>query len=81
METTELNFFDDTDTFGSADGASFAVALTGFDSDRESIVDETYFSVRLSVTEWGIDEEGRVYGKNYEIPSHECTREELGLDG
>ncbi len=60
-------------------GFNFAAAFTAYDSNPEPILDPTYGSLRFYHYRWGQQNDGLPNGR-LRIPSHTCTREELGLD-
>lgn len=58
------------------------MAFTAYDSETEPILDPKIGKVVFKAYEWGPDPEtGVFYSRRDEIPSHMCSREELGLDG
>ena len=62
-------------------GLYFAVAFTAYDNEREDILDPSYGSLTYTTYEWGDYENGEPYLKFEEIPSHNCSKEELGIEG
>ena len=58
-----------------------AVAITAYDSEREYILDKSIGELNFMAYEWGEDENKEVYVRKNIIPSHICTKEELGLEG
>ena len=74
-------FYDPDYIFRAEDGLNFAVGLTAWDSTKESILDPSIGRIRFIAYEWGSDELGNPYSSYDEIPSHACSREELGLVG
>jgi len=61
-------------------GLSFAIAFTAYDSEREDILDASYGNLQFTSYEWYEDEDGNPQIEFVDIPSHTCSREELGLD-
>ena len=66
-------YFDEKLNFTETRGLSFAFALPGKP-------DISYAEIKYFVSEW-IYDETNPQSRFYEIPSHICTREELGLSG
>ena len=62
-------------------GLNFAVALTAYDNEQESILDETYASIVFKSYTWGEQEDGSFMTNIVDIPFHTCSRKELGLEG
>ena len=62
-------------------GLNFAVAFTAYDNEREEILHPSYGSLTFTTYEWGEDEKGEPFVKFENIPSHTCSKEELGLEG
>ena len=71
----------DDDSFTYDMGFNIAVALTRYDSDLEPFDDPTVGQVVFNHYKWGTNPDGQNFAGRYPIPSHACTREELGLDG
>ena len=65
--------------FTSEMGLSFAIAFTAYDNETEDILDASYGKLVFTTYEWGEDEAGNPFLSYDEIPSHTCSREELGL--
>ena len=47
----------------------------------ENILDPSYGRITFSRYEWGTDENGVYFWGFEEMPSHTCTKEELGIEG
>ena len=62
-------------------GLNLAVGLTAYDSEREYILDKSIGELNFMAYEWGEDENGEVFARKTIIPSHVCSKEELGLEG
>ena len=63
---------------------NFAVALTGFDNEQESVLDPSIAELKFIANEWNIYEDGESgfdHSAKTPIESHPCSREELGLTG
>lgn len=81
FQSDKENHFSATDRFSYENNFNMAVAFTAYDSEKENILDPTIGQVVFKAYEWGPDPEtGDFYSRREEIPSHMCTREELGLE-
>ena len=60
---------------------NFAIGFTAFDSETEDILDPSYGKITFMKYEWGERESGDYFSEYTEIPSHTCTKEELGIEG
>lgn len=60
---------------------NLAVGLTAYDAEREYILDKSIGELNFMAYEWGEDENGEVYVRKNIIPSHVCSKEELGIEG
>ena len=74
------NYFGDDYTFKGSQGFNVAVALTGFDEVRESILSPDYATIVFEYSEWDITEDGITFAE-FLIESHPCSEKELGLTG
>ena len=72
--------FSDTDTFSHENGFNVAIALTNWDDNTESILDPTFGDFEINSYEWGVRENGTPYMDRSRLETHQCTREELGLE-
>ena len=61
-------------------GLNFAVAFSAYDSETEDILDPSYGSLTFNNYAWGV-EENEYFVSIDEMPSHTCTKEELGIEG
>ena len=66
------SYFDSSDQFSSEQGFNLAVAL-------QKDLDPSIARFIFRRYEWGYDSDGELYKNIFEIESHVCTREELGL--
>ena len=71
----------DKDIFSYDNGLNFAIAFTGFDGETEPFNDPTIGEVVFNHYKWGIDANGNHFSGRFPIRSHQCSREELGIDG
>ena len=75
-----VNELDDDATFGLANGFRVAAALTSY-SDSEPIFDDpTIGEVIFNHYKWGQNPDGSLFADRFKIPTHYCTRQELGLE-
>ena len=58
-----------------------AVGLTAYDSETEYILDKSIGELNFMAYEWGEDENKELYVRKTILPSHICSKEELGLEG
>ena len=75
------NFYTDESVISRVgEGINFAVGIAAFDSLKEPTLEPSYGEIVFVNSYWGHSENGEVYWTEKEIPSHTCSREELGLD-
>ena len=68
--------------FTGKQGLNIAIAFSGFDEIRENVLKPEYASLKFEYSEWEIAaESGKIAYLKYEIKSHTCSAEELGLEG
>ena len=78
----EEDHFSDTYKFGYDQGFNIAVAFTGYNNLRENELPPEIGYFRYRVWEWGYHSNNQTYwGRHTVLDSHNCSREELGLDG
>ena len=58
---------------------NFAVALTSFDNDRDSILDPSIAEFVFHALEWGTNDSGEVFEREITLESKACTVSDLGL--
>ena len=82
MQTTIVGALTDDDSFTYDMGLNIAVALTRYDSVVEPFDDPTVGQVVFNHYKWGPnpDPGEAPFSGRYQLKSHYCTREELGLD-
>ena len=71
--------FDADYIFDAGKGMNIAVAFTAYNDEREQLLDPSIGSLIFRVSEWDFKKDGSIYRNNAIIPSHVCSREELGL--
>ena len=82
METHQRDFYDETFVFDNNMGLNFAIAFTAFDFEKEPILKESYGKLVFHVQEHRIAMDGKKFYLHEEnLPTHFCTKEELGLEG
>ena len=79
MAATQKNYFTDDFEFTYEMGMNFALAFTAYDEETEYILDPSYGNIVFIREAWGEKENGEYYWTFDEIPSHTCTKEELGF--
>ena len=79
LSTINDQFYSANDIFNFTEhGFNLAVAFTAYDSNPEPILDPTYGEIQFNKFRWGPSDDGFGSGR-IRIPSHSCSREELGL--
>ena len=82
VQAVRENYFDDSHVFGAQQGLNFAIAVF---SDilpiSESTVEPSYGKIVFRKFKWEQNEDGNFDFSNFEIKSHHCSAEELGLTG
>ena len=77
-------FFEDDYLFDYKQGLNIAAAFVDYSAGHhESILDPTYGELVYKSYEWGtdLDNPDSTYSGRTSIPSHPCSRDELGLEG
>ena len=78
--SSTANYFDHNYVFDAEQGLELAVGFTAYDNNREWILDKSIGELAFIAYEWGEDKEtGDVFVKRERIPSHPCSKDELGL--
>lgn len=80
MASLNEGVFDESYEFTHEQGFAVAVAFTAYDSNPEPILDKAIGELVFEHYTWGTDEDGKYYTSMNRIPSHTCTRQELGLE-
>ena len=81
LQTVRDNYFTDNEAFTGEEGFNIAIALTGFDTVRESILNPEYANLSFETSQWDVLDDGKIDWKVSPIASHMCSEEELGLTG
>ena len=68
------------EVFSIKNGFNIAVALTTYDSSTEMELDPSYGQLRFRKSTWGVRDDGTIYWDRVVVPTHVCSRIELGLD-
>ena len=76
---SDLHYTDDF-VFSSEQGLNIAAAFTAYDTDTEWILDETYGEILFNHFSWG-PQNGTYISERVRLDQHNCTAEELGLEG
>ena len=80
IQAVQENNFDDSYVFSNEQGLNIAAAIYNpFNSKYQEPIDPSYGKLVFHKTDWGRDEKGQFYRRDYDIASHECTSEELGF--
>ena len=80
LSTTKDLYYSDQDEFKFKDGLNIAVAFTAFDNVTEWSLNPRMGELVITSYEWGI-EDGKPWTDRKPVSYHNCTREELSLDG
>ena len=67
--------------FDYKDGFNVAVAFTAYDSNPDWILDSSIGEIYFNHFQWGPNEDGEYITERKRLNHHNCTREELGLEG
>ena len=59
---------------------NIAVALTAWDSVKENILTPDIGRIVFREYRWGYDADGQYFVSQDYLPTHICTKEELGID-
>ena len=79
---TKLDYYyDENFVFDHSNGLAVAAAFTGWNNISEYELDKSIGEIIFINYEWGYDEDGNFFLNRDRIPSHVCTKEELGLEG
>ena len=81
LQTVRDNYFSDNEAFTGEEGFNIAIALTGFDSVRDSVLDPEYANLIFETSQWDVLEDGEINWQITSVASHTCSEEELGLTG
>ena len=81
ITSVELNAFGMEDTFDSTSGFMVAVALSDYLDEDKAGIDPTIGELVFTHYKWGQDADGKSFTGRYQVPSHPCSKEELGLEG
>ena len=79
QESVEKGFFNPDNEFTGKQGLKIAAAVTGIDSEIESIIDPRIAELKFEYLGWNLTPDGKVTVSNEIIPSHPCSDEELGI--
>ena len=73
--------FPDSYSFTGKHGFNIAVALSSFDSSKESQLPPEYGYIKFQMSRWEVLENGEIDFRLIDVDSHPCSEEELGLTG
>ena len=78
MVSLRDSYIDDDFVFSTDEGLMIAFGLTAYDNEQKSIEDASYGRLKAYYKTWGlIDKDHDV--RFEEVPSKECTSEQIGL--
>jgi len=80
LSTINDMYFTPDDQFTYDMGFNIAAGFTAYDSNPEPILDPTIGEVIFNHFKWGGDDAEGFGSGRLRIPSHNCSREELGID-
>ena len=78
VSSVKDNFIKTDQRFGSTDGFAIAVGWTDYNLETMTL-DPSLAEIKAIVNEWGFDDQDAFYDISKELPTHECTKEELAL--
>ena len=78
--TEQIANITDTEVFDTKMGLKIAVAFIGLDKNPEPILDKSFGRIVFTRWTWGVSADGTYFEMYDEIPSHYCTKNELGLE-
>ena len=79
LQAVKENHFDDSYVFQAEQGINFAVAIGDFASFRT--IDPSYGRIAFRKSSWQANDDGSIQLDSRELENHECSSEELGLEG
>ena len=77
ISSKQVQYFDDSEVFGSKDGFFMAAALTHYDSNPEIVESPEYGELLIEHYGWGNSHLGYEYG-SVPLANRYCTDEDLG---
>ena len=80
MTSIQDNFFSLDYSFGFEQGFNVAVAFTAFDTNEENILTPDIGKIVFRQYAWGENAEQNKFVDLDYLPTHACTKEELGID-
>ena len=80
MTSTQDSFFDLDYKFGFEQGFNIAVAFTAFDDEKENILRPEIGRIVYRQYKWGFEANDRYKLTQDYLPTHTCTKQELGID-
>ena len=80
MTSTQDSFFNLDYRFGFEQGLNIAIAFTAFDYNKENILTPDIGRIVYRQYTWGYDAEDNYFVTQDYLPTHVCTKEELGID-
>ena len=80
LQTSIEGHYPEEYVFSWDSGFNIAVAFTAYDNERENILDPSIGELGIYISEWG-DENGELFLRDIKLDTHQCSREELGLEG
>lgn len=81
LATSKELHFNERDIFDYQKGLNVAVAFTAFDNSETWSLDPSYGELVVNKYRWGYKVDGQPFTEISVLPTHNCTREELNLDG
>ena len=81
LSTVNQSVYDPDYIFKGSDGLNFAIGITAYDQEEESIIDPSIGELVVNAFEWGPQEDGSWVSGITRLGTHSCSKEELGLEG
>ena len=80
MTSIQDSFFSLDHRFDYEHGLYIAAAFTAFDSEKENILRPDIGRIVFREYHWGYDADDEYFVRQDYLPTHVCTKEELGID-
>ena len=80
MTSIQDSFFSLDHRFDYEHGLNIAAAFTAFDSETENILRPDIGRIVFREYNWGYDADDKYFVTQNYLPTHVCTKEELGID-
>ena len=79
LSATKDLFYSSEDKFSYKNGFNIAVAFTEYNTVKEWELPKEYGTLVINSFSWGTESNGNFFVKRLQLPTHTCSKEELGL--